>query len=133
MRSRIIQNWVKLHLGSRRCRGGDSCCTESQPCGRNEGDCDSDRDCRGRLQCGIDNCRGRRFDDTDDCCEAPSTGNRFGLKYSVFYLGGGRDELFIQVEGAGVMEFSMLAAGSVKYMHPTADFGSFFFLLLFIT
>ena len=57
---------------------------------------------------------------------------RFGLKYSVFYLGGGKDELCIQVEGAGVMEFSMLAAGSVKYMHPTADFGSFF-LLLFLS
>ena len=52
---------------------------------------------------------------------------RFGLKYSVFYLVGGKDELCIQVEGAGVMEFSMLAVGSVKYMHPTADFGSFFF------
>ena len=55
---------------------------------------------------------------------------RFCPKYSVCNLVGGKDELCIQVEGAGVMEFSMLVAGSVKYMHPTADFGSFFLLFL---
>ena len=50
------------------CTGGDSCCTSSNQCGENEGDCDSDADCKGDLKCGIDNCNGASFDGTDDCC-----------------------------------------------------------------
>ena len=50
------------------CDGEDSCCTESNQCGVNEGDCDSDVDCKGDLVCGIDNCNGPNFDSTDDCC-----------------------------------------------------------------
>ena len=50
------------------CDGQDSCCTESNQCGVNEGDCDSDVDCKGDLVCGYDNCNGPNFDSTDDCC-----------------------------------------------------------------
>ena len=37
-----------------------------------EGDCDRDNQCFGNLRCGENkrdnNCRGRGFDRTDDCC-----------------------------------------------------------------
>ena len=43
-----------------RCTGilnyDSSCCTSSNPCGINQGDCDSDSDCNGDLICGKDNC-----------------------------------------------------------------------------
>ena len=51
--------------------GGDSCCTPDNPCGADQGDCDTDADCRGELSCGTDNCSaktGFAWDDTDDCC-----------------------------------------------------------------
>jgi len=52
-----------------RCEGGDSCCTAWNMCKEGEGDCDQDSDCAPGLRCGRDNCRGRGFDSTDDCCE----------------------------------------------------------------
>ncbi len=30
------------------CLGGNSCCTEESPCYENEGDCDTDEECRVR-------------------------------------------------------------------------------------
>ena len=43
-----------------RCTGilnyDSSCCTSSNPCGINQGDCDSDSECNGDLICGKDNC-----------------------------------------------------------------------------
>ena len=33
-----------------------NCCTSSNPCGINQGDCDSDSECNGDLICGNDNC-----------------------------------------------------------------------------
>ena len=49
-----------------RCSGQDKgCCTTSTPCSIGEGDCDSDADCVGGLQCGKDNCP---WGDLDDCC-----------------------------------------------------------------
>ena len=51
--------------------GGDNCCTSATPCGQDEGDCDSDADCRAGLICGTDNCpvkEGLEWDSTDDCC-----------------------------------------------------------------
>jgi len=53
------------------CQGGDSCCTRDNQCFEGEGDCDHDSDCRGNLRCGTDNCYGKGFDDTDDCCMRP--------------------------------------------------------------
>ena len=44
-----------------------NCCTSANPCGLNQGDCDSDDECSGDLSCGLDNCVG--FGVTDaDCC-----------------------------------------------------------------
>jgi len=49
-----------------------SCCSASNQCGVGEGDCDSDRDCKGILKCGKDNCaRGRKFTKMSDCCYNP--------------------------------------------------------------
>ena len=36
-----------------------------------EGDCDSDTSCLSNLRCGVDNCVGEGFDQTDDCCYDP--------------------------------------------------------------
>merc|ERR1711962_840414 len=54
------------------CDGGDSCCgAKWHKCGEGEGDCDYDTDCQNGLTCGLDNCVGDSFDETDDCCEGP--------------------------------------------------------------
>ena len=48
-----------------------SCCTSANPCGLNQGDCDSDSDCQGDLRCGLDNCMDVAPGFTDalaDCC-----------------------------------------------------------------
>ena len=60
-----------LHLG---CTVTDpysgSCCNFlPEKCGRNEGDCDSDADCKAGLSCGIDNCPAwGNFHHDADCC-----------------------------------------------------------------
>ena len=70
------------------CVGGDSCCTSSNPCGENEGDCDSDADCSGNLKWGEgngldDNCPNTpTFDSTDDCCYDPAKGNVYLFTYA---------------------------------------------------
>ena len=46
----------------------DGCCTEDNPCGDRDGDCDNDSQCAGSLVCGTDNCP---WGDADDCCMAP--------------------------------------------------------------
>merc|ERR1719430_2987928 len=56
------------------CKGGDSCCSAGFPCQAGEGDCDSDEQCAGDLQCGENNCDRKNyasFDATDDCCQRP--------------------------------------------------------------
>ena len=63
-----------LIKSSQGCTGGDECCQPSNLCGENEGDCDSDLDCKEGLVCGADNCVGSTFQPTDDCCA------RIGLK-----------------------------------------------------
>ena len=58
-----------------RCLGTDDyCCTENTPCDKNEGDCDSDSQCKDGLICGENNCKSEwkglmEFDDGDDCCK----------------------------------------------------------------
>ena len=51
-----------------KCIGGDSCCTESNQCGINEGHCETCSQCSGDLVCGNDNCQGDTFEPTDNCC-----------------------------------------------------------------
>ena len=68
-----------------KCIGGDSCCTESNQCGINEGDCDTCSQCSGDLVCGNDNCQGDTFEATDDCCmkgEYISIRYQFGINVS---------------------------------------------------
>ena len=53
-----------------------SCCTSSNQCDENQGDCDSDDECIGNLQCGKDNCQSP-FPSDADCCFS---------KFTVLYL-----------------------------------------------
>ena len=51
--------------------GGDSCCSENDKCGIDEGDCDTAKDCEDGLICGNNNCKqksGFEWDNNDDCC-----------------------------------------------------------------
>ena len=51
---------------------GGSCCTSSNLCGVNEGDCDRDSDCFGKLKCGSLNCpKTANFVHNADCCYDP--------------------------------------------------------------
>ena len=45
-----------------------NCCTSANPCGINQGDCDSDDQCYGDLKCGSNNCIGFVGDSGADCC-----------------------------------------------------------------
>ena len=57
-----------------RCKGiNDGCCTEEQPCGKGDGDCDKDSECAAGLVCGSNNCP---WGDDDDCCMAPEGGKK---------------------------------------------------------
>jgi len=56
------------------CVGDDSCCTSSNLCGINEGDCDDHSDCKEGLVCGENNCEGPSFQGGDDCCAEKCTG-----------------------------------------------------------
>ena len=60
-----------------------SCCTEDQPCGEGEGDCDDDSDCGPGLICGDDNCHwfNKQSAVTSDCCVRPPE----GLRVTVFF------------------------------------------------
>jgi len=58
----IYPNFDAVMVTDERC-GGDGdyydvmdCCSNSQPCGLGEGDCDNDSDCEGDLVCGQNNC-----------------------------------------------------------------------------
>merc|ERR1719402_1391209 len=67
-----VPDWPKWEIPSIKggCDGGDSCCSPTNPCSENEGDCDRDADCQGTLLCGQNNCPDTAsFDTTDDCCQ----------------------------------------------------------------
>ena len=78
--SRYANSSCKLKLGISLlldCRGGDTCCTSLNRCDIDQGDCDSDSDCKLGLKCGKDNCpmkSGHQWDSTDDCCYKPMPG-----------------------------------------------------------
>ena len=49
--------------------GTEDSCTYSEPCGRDEGDCDTDDECWYGLSCGSNNCPDSLgFDSEIDCC-----------------------------------------------------------------
>ena len=74
-------NFATLNLKSKvlipifiACTGGDSCCTSTNKCDVDEGDCDWDSDCKAGLKCGSNNCKvktGLDWDSKDDCCFNP--------------------------------------------------------------
>ena len=48
-------------------------CKSDNPCGENEGDCDSDDECQDGLKCGSNNCPSSLgFDSEIDCCYKPT-------------------------------------------------------------
>ena len=56
------------------CTGGDSCCSPINKCEADDGDCDTDDDCKAGLKCGTKNCKeksGLHWDSDDDCCYEP--------------------------------------------------------------
>merc|ERR1719481_35090 len=60
-----------------KCRGDNSCCTSSNPCGEGDGDCDKNHDCKEKLLCGSNNCKRSKyptFSKSDDCCYDPAKG-----------------------------------------------------------
>ena len=64
-------------------RGGEHCCQRgSGMCGEGEGDCNSDADCDGLLECGNHNCVTEfskwegLWDSGDDCCQRKCTEDR---------------------------------------------------------
>jgi hypothetical protein len=71
-----VENWLpntyEMCMGTVICNGKDSGCGNIQEF---DGNCDKNSDCRGGLQCGIDNCwRGKRsfYENDDNCCYDPS-------------------------------------------------------------
>ena len=44
-----------------------TCCSSTNQCDRNQGDCDSDSECSGDLICGSNNCK-FPFPSDADCC-----------------------------------------------------------------
>ena len=53
-------------------------CKPSNPCGVQEGDCNSDEECAGALKCGSNNCftdegPGSEISSAADCCYDPPT------------------------------------------------------------
>ena len=72
MTSSQFDDW--LFTGSRpsstRCEGSNTdwnCCS-SMLCEEDEGDCDTDSECKGNLVCGTNNCPSDFPDDRYDCC-----------------------------------------------------------------
>jgi len=60
-------NQATLLNSNLRCHGADNgCCTDDNPCGIGDGDCDYDSHCARDLVCGESNCKG--FGEADDCC-----------------------------------------------------------------
>ena len=72
----IIKKSLTILLG--KCYGGNTCCTDDEPCGEGEGDCDHDSNCKNDLICLRPNGKGchkhiasSNWDSSDDCCVDP--------------------------------------------------------------
>ena len=58
-----------------KCGNEDDFCTSTNPCGTNQGDCDTHDDCQDDLVCGSNNCLDSLgFHSVFDCCYAPAVG-----------------------------------------------------------
>ena len=83
--SNIFQSCHLVIVSNKRCdwsgsEYGDeytwSCCSIENPCDEYEGDCDSSSECKGKLQCGLNNCNDMNnggFEDAADCCFNPTS------------------------------------------------------------
>ena len=59
-----------------KCAHEDDFCTYENPCGTNEGDCDTHDHCQDGFSCGSNNCPDYLgFDSQFDCCYAPAVGD----------------------------------------------------------
>ena len=86
---------IWLHILAQVCNGiGGSyedvfqeCCGTKNPCDVNQGDCDSDSECKDGLACGRDNCPSP-FPSDADCCEQGNltTSTRPQVRPSLFFL-----------------------------------------------
>merc|ERR1712227_660426 len=57
------------------CDGGWSCCSSTNQCDVDQGDCDTDADCKTGLKCGSNNCKpstANNYNSNSDCCYKPS-------------------------------------------------------------
>ena len=50
------------------CENFWTCCSNTNPCKIDEGDCDRDDHCTENLRCGVGNC-GSKYPNNSDCCE----------------------------------------------------------------
>ena len=67
--------------------GDDDFCTIDQPCGVNEGDCDSNDECKTHLFCGSNNCPGSLgFLSSVDCCELKGNKTILSIYFLLFYI-----------------------------------------------
>ena len=82
-KTNVCLHWYKHHLFFNSiavCNGQENCCHKDNKCGENEGDCNSDSDCKEGLKCGSNNCAQTKrivnqtsfWDADDDCCYQPS-------------------------------------------------------------
>jgi hypothetical protein len=80
----IFQSCCLVIVSDKRCDWtipGDEntwdCCSIENPCDEKEGDCDSNSECKGKLECGLNNCNDlnnvKRFEDLADCCFDPTS------------------------------------------------------------
>ena len=59
-----------------KCATEDDFCTYENPCGTNEGDCDTHEECQDGFSCGSNNCPDYLgFDSQFDCCYVPAVGD----------------------------------------------------------
>merc|ERR1712077_24965 len=59
-----------------KCANEDDFCTSENPCGTDQGDCDTHDECQDGLFCGSNNCPDYLgFHSEFDCCYTPTVGN----------------------------------------------------------
>ena len=63
----------------------ESCCSNTNLCTVNEGNCEVDSDCIGNLQCGKNNCDSNFPKGTNCCYKPPTVGGIFDLKIILVY------------------------------------------------
>ena len=64
--------------------GGDQFCTNANPCGQDQGDCDSHDECQDDLECGVRNCPESHGFTKIDCCQGCC--EKIIVTYSTEYL-----------------------------------------------